>query len=269
MENLILEAFAGLGSRHTLANGNFRLVAGGNQTCVVYFSGNAAGNAVEIGLAPKALAPLLGRTERELSQWLGGHAAARRERTVSGQRGSYPVGLAFGSRRDLAAFLATWEMFRRGDGEMASAALAAPGALVATRIEKAAQDAGFDRTPERHDGWLVFRSTAFAEALAVQALAADTFRVGLSSRTWAEKVAADRGLPLLRPTGDWPAIFDSVPSYEALHALLQRAGAVARLLDGEGAAAFRRATQALPAADPGRSQHTANDRKSSGTIERS
>ena len=246
LEALILEAFSGLGSRRPLANGNFRLVAGGDQTCAVYFSGNAAGNAVEIGLAPKALAPLLGRTERELSQWLGRHAAAGRERTVSGQRGSYPVGLAFGSRRDLAAFLTTWEMFRRGDGEMASAALAAPGALVATRIEKAAQDAGFDRTPERHDGWLVFRSTAFADALAVHALVADTFRVGLSSSTWAEKVAADRRLPLRRSTGDWPEIFDAVPGYEALHALLQRAGAVARLLAGEGTAAFRRATQGLP-----------------------
>jgi hypothetical protein len=247
LENLILDAFAGLGSRRSLANGNFRLVAGANQTCAVYFSGNAAGNAVEIGLAPKALAPLLGRTERELSQWLGSHAAARRERTVAGKRGSYPVGLAFGSRRDLAAFLDAWQPFRRGDGETASAAAAAPGALVAARIEKAAQDGGFDRTPERHDGWLVFRSTAFTDTLAVHVLAADTFRVGLSSRTWAEKVAADRGLPLLRSTSDWPAIFDSLRGYEALHALLQRAGAVARLLAGEGAAAFRRETRALPA----------------------
>ncbi len=246
LEALILEAFSGLGSRRPLANGNFRLVAGGDQTCAVYFSGNAAGNAVEIGLAPKALAPLLGRTERELSQWLGRHAAARRERTVSGQRGSYPVGLAFGSRRDLAVFLAAWDVFRRGDGETASADEATPGALVAARIEKAAQDAGFDRTPERHDGWLVFRSTAFADALAVHALVADTFRVGLSSSTWAEKVAADRRLPLRRSTGDWPEIFDAVPGYEALHALLQRAGAVARLLAGEGTAAFRRATQGLP-----------------------
>ena len=121
----------------------------------MHFSGNAAGNAVEIGLAPKALAPLLGRTERELSQWLGGHAATRRERTVSGQRGSYPVGLAFGSHRDLAAFLGAWQMFRRGDGETASAVAAAPSALVAARIEKAALDGGFDRTPERHGGWLV------------------------------------------------------------------------------------------------------------------
>ena len=247
LENLILDAFAGLGSRRPLANGNFRLVAGANQTCAVYFSGNAAGNAVEIGLAPKALAPLLGRTERELSQWLGGHAAARRERTVSGQRGSYPVGLAFGSYRDLAAFLGAWHMFRRGDGETTSVDTTAPGALAAARIGKAAQDGGFDRTPERHDGWLVFRSTAFTDAVAVHALAADAFRVGLSSHMWAQKVAADSGLPLLRSTGDWPAIFDSVPGYEALHALLQRSGAVARLLAGEGAAAFRRETQALPA----------------------
>jgi hypothetical protein len=57
----------------------------------------------EIGFAPTALALLLGRTRGELAEWLGSQPAAGRERTVSGQHGSYPVGLAFASRRDLSA----------------------------------------------------------------------------------------------------------------------------------------------------------------------
>lgn len=242
-EQLIRDAFDGLGSYSKLANG-FRLKSRHGQTCAVYFSGNAPGNAVEIGLAPTALAPLLGRTRGELAEWLGSQPAAGRERTVSGQRGSYPVGLAFASRRDLSAFLAAWEAFRHSRGD---AVAAAPGGLLATRIEKAAQDAGFDRTPEARDGWLVFRATAFAEELGVHALAADAFRVGFSSTAWAEKVAADCGLPLSRSTGGWLALVDGVAGYAALHDLLQRAGTVARLLAWEGAAAFRRATQELPA----------------------
>lgn len=242
-EELILGAFDGLGSYSRLVNG-FRLQSTQGQTCAVYFSGNASGNAVEIGLSPKALAPLLGRTQRELAEWLGNQPAAGRERTVSGQRGSYPVGLAFASRRDLSAFLTAWEAFRRSGGD---AVAAAPGGLLATRIEKAAQDAGFDRTPEARDGWLVFQSTAFAGELGVNALAAKAFRIGFSSIAWAEKVAADCSLPLFRSTGDWLAIVDSVAGYPSLHELLQRAGTVARLLAGEGAAVFRRATQGLPA----------------------
>ncbi|MCM8621313.1 MAG: HNH endonuclease [Candidatus Accumulibacter sp.] len=240
-EQLIRDAFDGLGSYSKLGNG-FGLQSGHGQTCAVYFSGNAPGNVVEIGLSPKALAPLLGRTQRELAEWLGSQPAAGRERTISGERGSYPAGLAFVSRRDLSAFLAAWEAFRHGGGDAAVAS----GGLLATRIEKAAQDAGFDRTPEARDGWLVFRSTAFAGELAVHALAAEAFRVGFSSAAWADKVAADCGLGLLRSTADWPAIVAPVAGYAALHGLLQRAGVVARLLAGEGAAAFRRATQGLP-----------------------
>lgn len=240
-EALLSEAFSGLGSYSALATG-FRLQAPSGQTCAVYFSGNAPGNAIEIGLSPKALAPILGRSERELANWLSKLDAARRERTRSGQRGSYPAGLAFASRRELMAFLTAWADFRNGGGALQSA----PDALVVTRIEKAAQDAGFDLTPVWRGGWLVFRSSAFADALAVQVSAADLFRVGMENRSCAEKVAADCGLALLRSTGEWLAIFDPVSGYEALHTLLQRTAAVARLLAGEGAAAFRQATAALP-----------------------
>lgn len=245
LEALILDAFAGLGSRRSLANGNFRLVAGGGETCAVYFSGNAPGNAVEIGLSPRVIAPLLGRTERALKEWLDRHDAAHRERTRSGQRGSYPDGLAFGSRRELVAFLAAWADFRNAGGAPASVGDQRPDALVVTRVEKAAQDAGFDLTPVWRGGWLVFRSSAFTDALAVQVPAADVFRVGMENMALAEKVAADCGLP--RSTGDWPAIFDPVSGYEALYALLQRTAAVARLLAGEGAAVFRQAAAVLPA----------------------
>ena len=109
-ETLLREAFVGLGSYSKLATG-FRLQAASGQTCAIYFSGNAPGNAVEIGLSPNALAPILGRTEAGIRDWVAAQSAVTgRERLVSGARGSYP-GLALGSRRELDAFLAAWREF--------------------------------------------------------------------------------------------------------------------------------------------------------------
>ena len=236
-EQMILDAFAVLGSRQQLAGKNFRLVASSGQTCAVYFSGNASGNAVEIGLSPKALAPLIGRTERELTEWLDRHDAARRERTRSGQRGSYPVGLAFGSRRELAIFLDAWREFARPRPSTAI--------LERTRIEKAAEDAGFDLTPTQDGTWLVSGSSAFTQRLGVQALGGDTYRVGFTEPEWGAKAAGDCGLALERGAAPWAAVA-VVTGYEILHALLQRAGRVAHLLAGEVVREFAGATAALP-----------------------
>lgn len=93
--------------------------------------------------------------------------------------------------------------------------------LETVRIEKAAQDAGFDRTPEWRGGWLVFRASALADALAAQSPAADVFRVGMENLACAEKVAADCGVTLLRSTGDWPAILAPVAGYAALPAFTE------------------------------------------------
>lgn len=115
-EDLLRNAFAGLGSYGKLANG-FRLQAPSGQTCAVYFSGNSPGNAIEIGLSPKALAPILGRAEGEIRDWVTLQAAVTgRERVISGARGSFP-GLALGSRRELNAFLMAWWEFASKHGD--------------------------------------------------------------------------------------------------------------------------------------------------------
>ena len=114
-EKLLRNAFAGLGSYGKLTNG-FRLQAPSGQTCAVYFSGNA----VELGLSPKALAPILGRPEGEIRNWVTAQAAATgRERVISGARGLFP-GLALGSRRELDAFLTGWREFvsKHGGGPL-------------------------------------------------------------------------------------------------------------------------------------------------------
>lgn len=235
-EALLREAFADLGSYSKLANG-FRLQVPNGQTCAVYFSGNAPGNAVEIGLSPKVLAPILGRPEAEIRDWVTAQAAVTgRDRVVSGARGSYP-GLALGSRRELDAFLTAWREFASKPGG---------GTLAATRVEKAAEDAGFDLTPAREGQWMIFRSTAFPLVLGVVLRSGETYRVGFSDAGWGHKVAHDCSVDARDEDGPWAAIVDSLAGYDALYALVMRAGRVAHLLAGEGAGQFAGEVQRLP-----------------------
>lgn len=197
-------------------------------------------NAVEIGLSPKALAALLGRSAAEIAAWTAGQRARTgRECVVSGQRGSFPAGLAFGSRRELAAFLDAWREFARPQPSTAI--------LERTRIEKAAEDAGFDLTPAQEGSWLVFASSAFAHRLGVRAPGAEAYRVGLSQAGWGTKAAGDCASALEGGAAPRAAVTE-VTDYDILHALLRRAGRIAHLLAGEAAGEFACASAALPSA---------------------
>lgn len=235
-ETLLREAFAGLGSYSKLANG-FRLQVPAGQTCAVYFSDNAPGNAVEIGLSPKALALILGRPEADIRDWVTAQSAVTgRERVVSGARGSYP-GLALGSRRELDVFLAAWRRFvSKPDG----------GSMAATRVEKAAEDAGFDLTPVREGQWMIFRSSAFASVLGVVAQAGESYRIGFSDAGWGHKVVHDCSVDARDAEGPWAVVVDSLDGYDALYAMVLRAGRIAHLLAGEGAEQFAVEAQRLP-----------------------
>jgi len=245
IEGQLRAAFAFIGSYQKLANG-FRLHSPQGQTCAVYFSGNEPGNMVEIGFSPKALAPALGRKEREVAEWVNQQAARTgRTRTISGLRGTYP-GLALGSNRELKEFLEEWSRFEQGQG--APARNGTPDSVLsASRIEKAASDAGFDLTPTRDGSWLVFRSTAFPYALRVSPQPDDRYWVGFSDTPWGQRVAEDCAVAIrTEEGGPWPAEADSIAGYDNLHRFLHRAAALARLLGGEGVEQFRLATQGLP-----------------------
>ncbi|EXI76432.1 MAG TPA: HNH endonuclease [Candidatus Accumulibacter phosphatis] len=123
----------------------------------------------------------------------------------------------------------------------------AGGVLDQTRVEKAAQDAGFDLTPSREGPWMSFRSSVCPQALGVLAGAGERYRVGFAVAVWGHKVAHDCATVARFDTGPWPAVVDQVRGYEALHAMIQRAGRVACLLSGEGERQFAGEAQRLPA----------------------
>ena len=70
--------------------------------------------------------------------------------------------------------------------------------LEQTRVEKAASDAGFDIGLTREGSWLVFRSSAFSQHLAVEQQAANTYRVGFSDLTWGKTVSEDCSLTVVQ-----------------------------------------------------------------------
>ncbi len=130
---------------------------------------------------------------------------------------------------------------------MSSDRAEAAGVLDGTRIEKAAQDAGFDLTPAREGNWMIVRSSAFPQALGVLAESGGSYGVGFSVAAWGRKVAHDCATSARIDAGRWPAVVDPVTGYEAVYTMIQRAGRVARLLSGEGARQFAGEAQRLPA----------------------
>ena len=116
-----------------------------------------------------------------------------------------------------------------------------------TSVEKAAQDAGFDLTPAREGNWMILRSSAFPQTLGVLAEPGGGYGVGFSAAAWGRKVAHDCATDARIDAGPWPAVVDPVTGYEAVYAMIQRAGRVARLLSGEGARQFAGEAQRLPA----------------------
>ena len=240
MEKLIDKAFLGLGSKSQLANG-FRMQAKGQQTVAVYFSGNELGNLVEIGLNPVPLAPMFGLDESALRRWIADQAALTgRSRTLNGQRGTYP-GVAFGNQQELVRFLEALTTLRAGQS---SRVPSVPTEKV--RIEKAAQDAGFDLTAPTDGDWLVFRSTAFPQAVGVSTQSGKSYRIGLPESGIAYQVCAEVGATVVEASDRWPAIIEGVAGYQTLHGVLVRIAAIFRVVTGAGLRDFEEKCRKLP-----------------------
>ena len=119
--------------------------------------------------------------------------------------------------------------------------------LDATRIAKAATDAGFDMSPKIENGWQVFRSSAFPAFLGVAASGRDEYRVGFSSAAWGRAVTNDLDVPAQEASAPWVFCTGAVSGYEALHQLLARSAALAPALTGGTLTKFHQQTKGKPA----------------------
>lgn len=123
---------------------------------------------------------------------------------------------------------------------------AAPlGSLERTRLEKAAQDAGFDLSPAVERDWLVFRSTAFPGTVGV---ASDIggYRVAVSDVGLARRVATEFAAVAADASLPWAVYLNNIQDYPTLHRLFGRIAAVSRVLAGEGLRAFEESCRQPP-----------------------
>ena len=100
------------------------------------------------------------------------------------------------------------------------------------RVEKAASDCGFERTPLEREGGLELRSAHFPETVVVRSVGELLF-----------EVSSPAGLSLNDVDANFPV---NVYGYEELYELLRRAASRGRTLPNRVADAFRQATADLP-----------------------
>lgn len=117
------------------------------------------------------------------------------------------------------------------EAEAATAASMPP--FVRTRLEKAAADCGFERTPEFLNGALVLRSAQFPETVTVESLGDDVFALRAS-------------VPMLLPAPQVEGGAIHAHGWSELYDVLEKAAATARNMLNRIAQKFHQATGAMP-----------------------
>lgn len=105
--------------------------------------------------------------------------------------------------------------------------------LERTRIEKAAADCGFERTPELVEGAIVLRSALFPEFVRLELHDGESFLLTSTDAILLPRQGS-RAAPIL------------VQGWAALYEVLEKAAATARNLPHRVAAKFHHATQGMP-----------------------
>ncbi|WP_345797601.1 HNH endonuclease [Castellaniella sp. MT123] len=118
--------------------------------------------------------------------------------------------------------------------------------LERTRLEKAAQDAGFDLRSQEEGSWLVFRSTAFSQALGVAATSQGGYRLGLTDSSVCRQIAAELGLQVSIQSEPWSVGLEGAADYEKLYHSIDRAADMFRVMAGIGLQHYRERTHTPP-----------------------
>lgn len=117
-----------------------------------------------------------------------------------------------------------------------------------TRLEKAAADCGFERTPEWVGDVLVLRSSSFPESVTVQPLGRDVFVLSASGSgllpSMGQFGAAEHRIDEADFNG--LATTRTVQGWQALYQALDKAAAIARTMPNRVADKYHQATATLP-----------------------
>lgn len=120
------------------------------------------------------------------------------------------------------------------------------GTLERARLEKAAQDAGFDLTVSTEGNCLIFRSTAFPQVVGVSTQPDGSYRVELSDTVIGRQIASEFRIDAVEAPEPWATRHDGVSDYQTLHRLLERVAAMCRVVEGAGLRDFEEKSRSLP-----------------------
>lgn len=112
--------------------------------------------------------------------------------------------------------------------------------LEKTRLEKAAQDAGFDLSSECEGPWLIFRSTAFAQPIGLSVQADHGYRLALSDAIVAQRIGSEFGIKVIEIPSPWAMLLEGILDYPTLHRLFQRIATIYRVTTGDGLKEFKK-----------------------------
>lgn len=122
------------------------------------------------------------------------------------------------------------------------------GKLARARIEKAAQDAGFDMTVSVEANRLVLRATDFSQLVAVGVELNGGFIVELSDPEIGHQIALEFGIGEGDAASGHAIRLIGIADYQTLHRLLERVAAMCRVVQGAGLKDFEEKTHPLPSA---------------------
>jgi putative restriction endonuclease len=123
----------------------------------------------------------------------------------------------------------------------------APSPVIASRLEKAATDNGFDRELPREDAWLVYGSTLCPLRIWLGTFSNAVFLAAFSQQNVARALGA-YGTPMAAPLPKGALGGRTVTDIPALHRLLRRAFQLSKALPDELLHAFEQQTALLPKA---------------------
>lgn len=135
---------------------------------------------------------------------------------------------------------------RSGPAVLEHRAVETVDAMEQTRVEKAAEDAGFDLPSSAQGNWLIFCSTTFPQVAGVSSQSGESYRVGLSDAIIGRQIALEFRMNAVEAPEPWAARLDGVAGYQNLRRLLTRVAAVCAVVAGAGLREFEDTSQTLP-----------------------
>ena len=182
----------------------------------IYSGALDAGNVIELAIHPEKLADALHMEASDVWAWLAHQQESVAHPATPKTSMKYPrIGIR--TEDELVAILDSWSLLvanRFWAPQSASLEVVANEVIPHTkfkgvtaielaRVDKAAQDSGFDISSVSEGEWRIFRSTAFSQEVGVSIQSENEYRVGLPESGIAYQICAEFGAGVVEASNRW------------------------------------------------------------------